>query len=1129
MRHAEYGAGLCGVGGHGRRKRMRGIDNSGDAVADEPVPQSLDTAEAADAALTPAEREAKDAEAIANEALYAGDTSSYSEENPGPNGETFSLRKFDFSSRLAPAAETLRSMKQSGKAVDFPAIYKAASVGQSSSMLPLDRLFDEARKANAALTEAEFGKQTQALYESGALLLEPGESPQAVGDALAKFGVRDSLGIPAMFARPMEMGRETFSLVSPAQDAEYMAAVESGDVAKQQAMVDAAAKAAGGLSSAEKANILSQVAKERQRLEKKTGITDADEREEMGREETSRLEDWVEEQVKHEAINLTLRKLGAQLDGMSNKSEASYWRLPNQSSDFRIRVASHDAVYAISDTAVKIDLREIASVEDAVEEAISAMARLRGQADPITRDEQGNVIPLSQRFNPADNRITYSLRPGNFASRMSAAFSPFQRNPELRMAIAQVAKARAQKLGAEWIEKAAVIRSIKDISKESRTREALAYEAQMNEYLDGLSEAGRLNLEFEPASLEDDPLIAAMLDHGKLMSRSTAIKNGVQNMDEYEGAPWLPPAWYSKGVGITPGKMAKALHEGADGNGGPLTAGDSAADLWNAIDIAITSTRKNKAAHREAVAAYKAAQKYAKDSSRAEADKWAEGAKKKAGSPKAQREMLKGALRLLDGILAAAPPEVRARVGGYVKLAGLATDEAMLDEIERRIEKLNAELEKWLKKEIRAQLDKLFERAAPKMEAGKKPKGSMTPEAHRAVMLARDAMAVAEKSMDGKRHELQQALMEPDADLAGIMEEMQVLELFGGMDAQNAESMSAALEWLSATVKDGKNRWRMLAEQRLAELRENADALRQDTGTPHDIASLQDDLPNEKTVKRAAGGWGYNLISFEQVMTKLFGEDSKVARELVDSIRQATYQRTDAVRAKRDEFNDVMRRVFGSLNYQERLWDFAQTDAETAMSVSWMKDRKETTVKVPVDTVRKIIEDRASAKALGFDEAEVINLMEQFAANDGLPGNRQKDNLTITRLSPGTPTALKLSQNQAINLTMLARQKDYQDTLTFHGYTPEVIAEIESKLEPEAKEIRAFLARQYEDGYQSINAVFQGMFGAPLPKIANYSPGTWEALAGEAVIDPDGSGMVGGGRSDNCGRADGRRLATADR
>jgi hypothetical protein len=41
--------------------------------------------------------------------------------------ESFSLRKFDFASRLAPAAETLRSMKQGGKAFDFAAAYKAAS------------------------------------------------------------------------------------------------------------------------------------------------------------------------------------------------------------------------------------------------------------------------------------------------------------------------------------------------------------------------------------------------------------------------------------------------------------------------------------------------------------------------------------------------------------------------------------------------------------------------------------------------------------------------------------------------------------------------------------------------------------------------------------------------------------------------------------------------------------------------------------------------------------------------------------------------------------------------------------------------------------------------------------------
>jgi len=52
-------------------------------------------------------------------------------------------------------------------------------------------------------------------------------------------------------------------------------------------------------------------------------------------------------------------------------------------------------------------------------------------ADPVTRDESGNVIPLSQRFNPADDRITFSLSPskqgasvGSMASQDQAAQTP---------------------------------------------------------------------------------------------------------------------------------------------------------------------------------------------------------------------------------------------------------------------------------------------------------------------------------------------------------------------------------------------------------------------------------------------------------------------------------------------------------------------------------------------------------------------------------------------------------------------------------------------------------------------------------------------------------------------------------
>lgn len=299
-----------------------------------------------------------------------------------------------------------------------------------------------------------------------------------------------------------------------------------------------------------------------------------------------------------------------------------------------------------------------------------------------------NVIQKGDELFPIDVIVSdagsstesYSLRRGDYESRIAAAFSPFQRSPEMRLAIAQVAKQRALRLGAEWIDKGAALRSASNIGKEQRFREADGYEKRIQAYLDSLTPSARQELEFDPANLEDDPLIAAMLDHGKLMSRATAAgKPWFDNKQgDYDLVPWLPPSWYSKGSGIAPDVMAQAMH-------GMSQLPDGYVDtLWDELAKRIESTRKNKAAHREAVGAYKAAQKAAKVDAKTEAEAWANQARKEAGSPKAQRDMLKAALRTLDGILAAAPPEVRARVGGYVKLAGLATDEAMLAEIERR-------------------------------------------------------------------------------------------------------------------------------------------------------------------------------------------------------------------------------------------------------------------------------------------------------------------------------------------------------------------------------------------------------------------------------------------------------------
>jgi len=648
---------------------------------------------------------------------------------------------------------------------------------------------------------------------------------------------------------------------------------------------------------------------------------------------------------------------------------------------------------------------------------------------------------------------TFSLRPGDFESRMAAKFSLFQAKPELRLAIAQVAKERALRLGAEWIAKGDVIRTAKDIGKEQAFREADGFDRRMTAYLDGLSENARQTLEFEPSALEGDPLVSAMLDEGKLMSRSTAVKNGVKNMDEYNGVPWLPPAWYSKGAGITPGKMAKALHDGPQDQGGPLR-GDSAQDLWDSLAEVIASTRKDKTAHREAVQAYKDAQKAAKADAKAEAEAWANQARKTAGSPKAQRNMLKAALRTLDGILAAAPPEVRARVGGYVKLAGLATDEAMLAEIERRIDKMNRELEKYLKKEAVREIEKLFKKARPDMEAGKKGKGKDA-DMHALFAAAEaaadmDALAVAGRLADLDAR-IASGELTPEQEVLAVTERG-LVELVG--DLKNADSGRAfsALDSLRDIYQGAWLKWKLAEIER----KERRAGMRQDFIVATGKAGLKperDAADNEakEAVGRLKGSW-LSLSSLHQVLSYVFGLKSPLVDGLVDAEREASGKYEDESQKLGDEVEALFSEMGGgSVLEGERLrYRLAQRTIKT--------DKGE------------------------LSQLEAIQALLMWRQEDGkrhMEGTRNENNEVTSKWS----------------------------------YDQAWIDEIEAALTPEARRVMAFISERYAAEWATLNPLYRARYGVNMPHHDAYAPITVtpaQTKAGEVVDPVTGSAVSGG-------------------
>jgi hypothetical protein len=454
------------------------------------------------------------------------------------------------------------------------------------------------------------------------------------------------------------------------------------------------------------------------------------------------------------------------------------------------------------------------------------------------------------------------------------------------------------------------------------------------------------------------------------------------------------------------------------------------------------------------VAAYKAAQKYAKDASRAEADQWAEGAKKKAGSPKAQRDMLKAALRVLDGILAAAPPEVRAKVGGYVKLAGLATDEAMLQEIERRIEKLNSELEKWLKKEGIAEIEKLFKKARPDSEAGKRGKGKNA-DMHALFAAAERAAKMDEVAVAGELARLDSLIggdtLTPEQEALAITERG-IVELVGDLKNADAGRVFSALDTLRDIYEGGWIKWKLAQIEKREERAGMRAAFIADTGKsgvkPERDAAKRE---AENLLGKIKGGF-LSLSSFHEVLSYAFGSTSARVKSLVDAEREASGQYEDVNQALADEVQDLFTTLAGGkvLAGEKLRYDMAQRTIQTAKGE--------------------------------LSQLEAIQALLMWRQEDGrrhMEGQLGEDGKPISSWS----------------------------------YDQAWIDEITAQLTPEARSVMAWIMQKYGAEHAVLNPLYRQRYGVNMPAHDNYAPITVQpvqAKAGE-VIDPvSGASMSSG-------------------
>ena len=460
------------------------------------------------------------------------------------------------------------------------------------------------------------------------------------------------------------------------------------------------------------------------------------------------------------------------------------------------------------------------------------------------------------------------------------------------------------------------------------------------------------------------------------------------------------------------------------------------------------------------------------------------------GMPKAERheinrEKLLRAIGELDALLSVFPPEIRGKVGGFATLTKIGNGEkAMTDFFVKRIEMIDEELERALKREYDAKLQRLFKRAQPKKdEAGKKRVGKAGADVHALFDVLRDAVGwnadEVAAHIAGLETQITSGEMTPEQE-AHAQLEIGLVALVGDWKNADAERRAVAVKSATETFDRGYIAFKfekLNERERREEIRKE---LRRDTGK----AGTKDER-DERAAKDNGllGGWKDSLLSllnFEQAAKWVFGENSQQAQRIADMEREASHKKEDGIQSKMDALEDLFTDIAGSRLKGEQLrWNLSQKS---------------------ITAGGKLQADGSKSGAIILSELEAITATLMWRQEDG------------RRHMKG-----RLDENGRV--------------ISPWSYDQDFIDEIEAALSPEARAVRSHLIEQYNAEYATLNPVYKKLNGISMPKNRNYSPLTvkpQQAQGGQTIDPVTGASFSAGSTTPGSLRTRGTSVAEPD-
>lgn len=468
--------------------------------------------------------------------------------------------------------------------------------------------------------------------------------------------------------------------------------------------------------------------------------------------------------------------------------------------------------------------------------------------------------------------------------------------------------------------------------------------------------------------------------------------------------------------------------------------------------------------------------------------------KKGEVTPQEQRDRTVAGLRVLNAALAAMPPVVRTRVGGFIAVAQRTTAEGMMREIERRIAKLDVELERYLAEEATQEAEDLFERYKSQRDSGGRQAGKILASGTEQIDYALGIYDLDDEQQDTTIGGLQKRIDDADNadDLADAMNKMAIAELFSHWDKQDSESRYAAVDWMRDIIETGKLGRSIIDEERkqfLAALKEDARTsvlgdVRASLAEAENKDNQTDSSAWQTFVRNVKSAGGSLLWTTAQQIELLFGADSQVYKYFTDKIIEAANLSTDIKTAADKRRVAFMQQLFDTKSSLKLAQAMARLQKARSSGVFVNVGRVVEKMKIPVEVLERLSDGTVTPEDIGLNDAQAQQALEDFAAAG--PMKRQIEVEKV--VNAGKQVEKFMSEGQGIMWFLWSRQDVSRKQMERDGWNEDSLKQLDAFLSNEAKAIADFIAQDLQMAGDMIDPVYRRLFNAPMPRNKNYAP-----------------------------------------